>query len=686
MLTDENNSEGRELNVLVLEDSARDFELIKERLIDAGYALSIERVEAEDAFASALRDKDWDIILADFQLSGFDAFGALRVRNEIRPDTPFICVSGAIGEETAIELLKSGALDYVIKDRPERLPFAVGRALDDAREKRRRQQADAALRGAYHQLEAIQRVTKRLVEDLKAEVQSRKEKEAELQNVTMAVEQAGEGILITDPEGTIEYVNPAFTAVTGYSREEAVGKNPRLLKSGRHDRPFFEDLWATVRAGRVWRGRMVNLRKDGSLYTAEMSISPVKDAAGRILKYVAVKRDITEQMRLHEEKDLLEQQLYQARKMESIGRLAGGVAHDFNNLLTVINGYGDLLLNGLDVRDPRREQLSEIRKAGERAAELTKQLLAFSRKQLAEPKVLDLNLILRDFEKMCRRVLGEDIEVVMRLQPDLGRIKFDVSHLTQVLMNLVVNARDAMPDGGRLVIETENLELESVRGSGLLEITPGKYVLLAVGDSGMGMDDVTRARIFEPFFTTKKPGEGTGLGLSTVYGIVRQAGGAIEADSEPGCGTKFKIYLPRLEEAVDVEETKPDVGDPRGNETILLVEDQANLRIFMEGVLKRYGYKTLSVPDGREAVQLAERHPGPIHLLLTDVVMPGMNGRELAERLLTLRPGLLVLYTSGYTEDAIIRRGVLEADVAFLQKPFTPMAMVRKIRETLGAA
>ncbi|MBI5282644.1 MAG: PAS domain S-box protein [Candidatus Solibacter usitatus] len=509
------------------------------------------------------------------------------------------------------------------------------------------------------------------------DITERKRTEAERERLMTAIQQSGEAVLITDREGTIEYVNPAFTQITGYSGEEVLGRNSRILQSGKHDELFYRDLWQTITGGKVWHGRMINRNKDGAFLTLDVTISPVRDALGQIVNYVEVLRDITDELNL-------QQQLQQAQKMESIGRLAGGVAHDFNNLLTVINGHSELMLAKLDPRDPMYEEIVEVRKAGERAAGLTQQLLAFSRKQVIQPAVLDLNAVVRDVEKMLRRVMGEDIELVTVLNPDLGRIKADAGQLTQVLMNLAVNARDAMPDGGRLRIETENVVFEERHVQEHVEMEPGAYVQLTISDSGAGMDEATQARIFEPFFTTKETGGGTGLGLSTVYGIVRQGGGHIHVASQPGHGTTFKIYLPPVEAAATVAETEPLAGTLQGSETILVVEDQKDVRKLARIVLTSYGYKVLEAANAREALFQAESYAGPIDLMLTDVVMPGMNGRELAERLKPLRPALKVLFMSGYAENMLSSQESLDEDIAYLQKPFAPERLARKVREVLG--
>ncbi|HEY9139819.1 MAG TPA: PAS domain S-box protein, partial [Bryobacteraceae bacterium] len=431
----------------------------------------------------------------------------------------------------------------------------------------------------------------------------------------------------------------------------------------------------------VWEG--IHVAKDGRRIPVEISNRVFEfDGSPTIISSV---RDVTERKQAEAAQAKLEEQLRQAQKLESIGRLAGGVAHDFNNLLTVINGYADFLLADLDPTDPLWSSADEIRKAGERAASLTKQLLAFSRKQIIEPKALDLNTTIRDSERMLQRLIGEDVMLTTTLDTSLGRVMADPEQVHQVIMNLVVNARDAMPDGGRLEISTANVDVTERDADIQQDAKPGPHVMVMVTDTGTGMDERTRQHIFEPFFTTKKGDKGTGLGLSTVYGIMRQNGGWICVSSDPGKGTSFKLYFPRIDGNVVVEqgETARSPG-ANGGETILVVEDQEAVRRLTVAMLKLCGYQILEAAEAGEALDVAQRHSGEIHLLLTDVVLPGINGKELSERLRILRPKLKVLFTSGYTAEIIGHRGVLGHGLAYIPKPFGPDTLAAKVREVLG--
>jgi two-component system, cell cycle sensor histidine kinase and response regulator CckA len=1141
----------RTLRVLNVEDQERDVELLTRHLTRAGYELISRRVETAEEMKAALESEQWDIILCDYSMPKFSALSALTMLKETGLDIPLIIISGTVGEAIAVEAMRAGAHDYLMKDNLARLAPTIERELHDTENRRARRQAEDALKASAAELrtlfaamtdvifeldiegyylkiaptaesnlykESAELIGKRLHEVFPQEqadfflshvhralaegcvhrveyslqingkevwfdgsispmskgsviwiardITERKQIEERLRLQATALQSAAHAIVITDVQGNITWVNPAFTTLTGYTFEEVSGRNARILKSGKHDASFYKTLWDTVLSGQVWQGEIINRRKDKSLYFEDQTITPVMNESGKIINFIAIKQDTTEQRRAEEalreseeryrllfesnphpmwvydleslgflavneaaiqhygytreefmamtikdirpaddvaelmknvanvqegleeagtwrhkiksgrivdveitshyltfagrraevvlvndvterkraekeriklmaqiesqrlrlnnivdnvpgivweswtkpdiarqhtnfmsdyvetmlgytaeewlsspdfwqkiihpedkeriagviahdfatgkgsttefrliakdgrivwvesrrvvitddegkaigvrgvtmditerkraeqelrqseeryrelvenahdiiyshdlegnylsvnkaaetitgytreeslkmnlmqtvapeyvekaremierklsgdevtaydleiiakdgrriavevntrimlqdgipigvqgiardvtERKHLETQLRQSQKMEAIGLLAGGVAHDFNNLLTAITGYSELTLRKLKGEDPLRHNLEEIKKAGERAAALTRQLLAFSRKQVLQPHVLDLNAVVSDMEKMLRRLIGEDIELRTVLEKGLGAIKADPGQIEQVIMNLAVNARDAMPAGGRLTIETENVYLDEEYAKQHISVKSGSFVMLAVSDTGTGITKETHARIFEPFFTTKEAGRGTGLGLSTVYGIVKQSGGTIWVYSEVGQGTTFKVYLPRVDEGAQEYRRSAEVEEALyGAETVLLVEDEEMVRKLARQVLEMYGYQVLEAANGGAALLICERHRGEIALLLTDVVMPEMSGRELTGRLLQLRPEMRVLYMSGYTDNAIVHQGVLDEGTDFIQKPFSPDILARKIREVL---
>jgi hypothetical protein len=471
-------------------------------------------------------------------------------------------------------------------------------------------------------------------------------------------------------------VNDAAVRHYGYSQDEFLAMSlPDIRPPGEVPR-LMAGIKTLETGGGPKGGLFQHRKKDGTLIDVEITVQKFV-LAGRPCG-LAVALDVTARNRM-------ESQLRQSQKMEAIGNLAGGIAHDFNNLLSVILSYGEMLATDLKPGDPMRDDLDEIVGAGTRAAALTRQLLAFSRQQILQPRVLDLNVAIDGTAKMLKRLVGADVELTVANGPALGMVMADPGQLEQVLVNLVVNARDAMPKGGKLTIETANVELDSKYAATHVDVASGSYVMLAVTDTGSGMDSATRQRIFEPFFTTKEKGKGTGLGLSTVFGIVQQSGGSVLAYSEPGEGTTMKVYLPRTDvaSAAAVHALAPDVRGRRGSETILLVEDEEAVRALARTILERAGYTVLEAQNGGEALLMCEQHKATIHVLLTDVVMPRMSGRQLAERLASVRPDMKVLYMSGYTDDSVVRHGVLDSGVAFLQKPITPEALTRKVREVL---
>jgi two-component system, cell cycle sensor histidine kinase and response regulator CckA len=510
------------------------------------------------------------------------------------------------------------------------------------------------------------------------DITARKQAEAESRLQGAALNAAADAMLITDRDGTIVWVNPAFSELTGYGQQEAIGGNARLLKSDAQPPAFYVAMWQTLLAGEVWRGELINRKKDGVLYPESQTITPVKDAAGVITHFIAIQRDLTHQR-------LLERQYVQAQRMETVGRLAGGIAHDFNNLLTVINGRSELALTGLPDGAALRSDLQEIHHAGWRAAGLTRQLLAFSRQQVLQPDVLALDSVVAEVKDMLGRLIGEDVALVFTSSPDLGRVKADRGQIEQVIMNLVLNARDAMPRGGTLTIETRDVDIQASPSALHPSLKAGRYVMLAVSDTGTGMDARTRERIFEPFFTTKSPNKGTGLGLSTAYGIVQQSGGSISVDTEVAKGSTFRIYLPRVEDEVSASRRSAAPVPARGTETVLVVEDEGSVRRVAEAILESAGYHVLVAASAEDALPLVQHHDGPVDLVLTDVVMPGMNGRDLAARLVALRPRVRVLYTSGYTDDTIIDHGVLKQDLLFISKPYSTGELTQKVRQALDS-
>ncbi len=484
-----------------------------------------------------------------------------------------------------------------------------------------------------------------------------------------------------DTSGNVASWNAGCERIKGYTGREIIGKHisvfyePEEVQGGLPQRL----LAAAAATGRA-ENEGLRVRKDGSTFWANVVLAPIH-SGGVLIGFAKVTHDLTD--RRH-----LEDQLHLSQKMEAVGSLAGGVAHDFNNLMSVVLSYSELLAEDLKDGDPTRADLKEISDAGLRAVELTRQLMAFSRQQVLKPKIVDLTQVVRGMERMLRRLLGEDIELTATCAPGLGNALVDPGQMEQVIMNLAVNARDAMPSGGQITIATAEVELDEKYAAEHLGVIPGPHIMLAVSDTGTGMDKATQGRMFEPFFTTKDPGKGTGLGLATVFGIVKQSGGTIWADSEPGKGTSFKVYFPRTDQATLAFPSSRPPGRRaiHGSETILLVEDDDRVRLVARTILRKYGYTVLEARSGGDALLLCEQHPSTVHLLLTDVVMPRMSGRQLAERLLAIRPDMKVLYMSGYTNDAVMRDGILNSTIAFIQKPITPEALGRKVRETLGRA
>jgi two-component system, cell cycle sensor histidine kinase and response regulator CckA len=635
----------KNLRLLIIEDSEDDEALLVRSLRQGGYELASHRVQTVDDMRAALADGHWDVIVSDYSMPEFTAPAALDVLKQSGLDIPFIIVSGTIGEDTAVASLHAGADDFLLKGRLSRLIPAVERAL-----------RDRATRDAQRHAERL-----------------RSESDARFRRL---FESGLVGIAIADDSGTIREANDAFLNMVGYSPVDVADG---LVLWTEMTPPEWQDLNAAageqLRSGGVARPwEKEYLRKDGSRIPVMVGVATLEGGQN-----ISVALDLSERKRL-------EAQLRQAQKMEAIGSLASGIAHDFNNLLSVVLSCTTFALEDLKPDDPMKADLDEVKRAGERAVELTGQLLAFSRKQMLQPRVLDLNQVALGMEKMMRRLLGESVELALLTAHKLGKVYADPGQIEQVLMNLVVNARDAMADGGKVSIETVNAELDAAYAAQHLGVTPGPHVMLAVTDTGTGMDPAIQARIFEPFFTTKERGKGTGLGLSTVFGIIKQSGGHIWVYSEPGKGTTFKVYFPRTDmSATESASEPPPPATLRGSETILLVEDEDQVRAVARTILRRQGYNVLEAQNGGEAFLICEKYTAKIHLLLTDVVMPRMSGRELVERLASMRPEMRVLYVSGYTENSIVHHGVLDAGVAFLQKPIAPLALARKVREVLDS-
>ncbi|MBI3653729.1 MAG: response regulator [Acidobacteria bacterium] len=638
------------LRILHLEDNPLDTELITEILEHDKISCQILRVETRAEFVKALAENEFDLLLSDYSLPTFDGLAAMAFARENYPDLPFLIVTGTLGEETVIEALKSGATDYILKQHMARLASSISRALREAKERRERKRAETALRD-------------------------------NLALYTTLIENLQMGVLVEDEARRILNHNQTFcqwfalpdsTPLIGRDSAELLEQTQDLFSAPQE---FFQALEAHRQTGKTVMAEEIYLA-DGRIL--ERDYVPIHIGNQRFA-HLWMYRDMTE--RKH-----LEEQFRQSQKMEAIGQLAGGIAHDFNNLLTVIIGFSGLLLYRFEANQKGRQELEEIEKAARRAATLISQLLAFSRKQVLQAETLDLNAIITDMNQMLARIIGEDIELLTVLEPALGKVKADPGQMEQIIMNLAVNARDAMPKGGKLTLTTANLHLDEGYALSHAEVKAGEFVLLTVSDTGSGMDKATQSRIFEPFFTTKELGKGTGLGLSTVYGIIKQSNGHIWVYSEPEHGTTFKIYLPCCEESATASNLREASESLRqGTETILLVEDEEALRQMVSRSLTMLGYTVLEASNGSAALALCAAYAEEIHLLITDVIMPHLNGVELAEQIAALRPAIKVLFMTGYTGDTILHRQMTNYYMALLQKPFSPDVLARKVGEVLDA-
>jgi two-component system, cell cycle sensor histidine kinase and response regulator CckA len=747
--------------VLLLEDNADDARLSLAELARADFDVDSEIVTNSEQFIARVKAQPYDLILADYRLPNWTGMDALRWLRKSGYTTPFILVTGTLGDDIAVECIKEGAADYVLKHKLDSLPRACRRAVDEAMVR-----AEAELRDSEHQYKLLfdtspspmwvfDRETLFFLAVNEAAVRhygfSREEffamtirdirpKDETLDPVEVLLpygDGAGRveawrhrkksGALIeveitsnslifggrpaelvlahditnlidnldrlrqseerfakafrssplpitisTRSEGRYLDVNDAFLKMVGCTREEVVGSKVSDIKIWIDPVGRAAMLQQLAETGNVRAFPAKFGTGSGDIRIVEISAELIE--LNGISCLLAITHDVSEEKRL-------EERFRQAQKMEAVGRLAGGIAHDFNNMLSVIIGYSELLQERFET-GPSRKAADEIKKAAERTVSLTRQLLAFSRRQILSPRILDLNITIADLSTMLNRMIGEDIELVVAPSPALGCVKADPAQVEQIIMNLVVNARDAMPHGGKVVIATSNLEVDASNANEHPSVRPGSYVLLAVSDTGSGMSETTMLHIFEPFFTTKGPGKGTGLGLSMVYGVVNQSGGYIWVDSALGKGTTFRIYLPRVNEAATVEPRRVELPMAKGSETILLVEDEESLRLLTASSLESNGYKVLQAGGGEEAMRLAKEH-GYVDLWMTDVVMPGLSGRDLAALLRRSLPEVKLLYISGYTGDVISEHGVFEAEAILLEKPFTKNALLTKVRMVL---
>lgn len=637
------------LRVLLVGNHEEDFFLIRDILQRNRnvFAADLEHAHTLEEARELIEHRPYGLVLFEHNTGDTAAIRVVTEFLHAGRSIPFILLTEEADEKTVAEIIGAGQWNYLAKSRLDGATLV--------------QSMCSAV--ALHSLELGQQCA-----------------EESLRKLSRAVEQSADTVIITNCHGVIEYVNPAFEALTGYSRDEARGNTPRILKSGEQSLEHYHEMWRTILAGNAFRGIMINRKKNHALYYVEVSICPIRDADGQVTHFVANGRDLTERLRL-------EAQLLQAQKMDAIGRLAGGVAHDFNNLLTIINSYSELALDAVPQYSPLETKLQEIRQAARRAAELTRQLLAFSRKQAQVLRVVDLNKVVGDIGNTLKRLIGEDIEFRFSAGANVSRVRVDPVHLEQILMNLAANARDAMPQGGQLRIETTSVRLDDDYVVGKPAVIPKRqYALITVSDDGTGISAEDLPHIFEPFYTTKPLDKGTGLGLATVYGIVKQNKGFIWVYSEPGCGTVFKIYLPCAEGQKQLVQSQPEEprSVPGGSEIILLVEDEAAVRRAAAEFLRLQGYSVIEAHDGLDALSRAREH-GTIHLVVTDVVMPRMSGGQLAKEIARLRPAVKYLFVSGYAGKTILDHKVVDLDTNFLQKPYSLKQLSAKIRNALDS-
>ena len=632
------------LRILLIEDDPYDLELVVATLRDAGFQFDFDHTKSRDGLVALLDKHEYNLILSDYNMPGFDGLSALRLVQARTLAIPFILVSGAMGEEIAIESLKAGATDYVLKDRLARLGPVVKRALQEYEERLTRIKAEQALR-----------------------------------LLNQAVEQSPVSVVITDASGSIQYVNPKFSQVTGYSAAEAIGQNPRILQSGEQSPAFYRKMWDALSTGQEWRGEFHNKKKNGELYWELASIAGVKDQAGNITHYVAVKEDITERKQLEEE------HLRQER-LASVGQLAAGIAHDFNNILAAIGLYSEIVGRSKELSDGNKKRMGVINQQVWHASRLIGQILDFSRQSVLQRHPLNLQSLLEEQVNLLQRTLPENIAIELQCEPGEYTVEGDPTRIQQVLTNLAVNARDAMPNGGRLTITLDRLAAEPDQLPWQPTTSAKTYIRLNVTDTGTGIPPQNLPHIFDPFFTTKAPGEGTGLGLAQIHGIVGQHHGYIDVESQMGVGSSFTVYLPALEIALDAAPAQDDSSVHQGQgQVLLVVEDEATLRAAMLTILEQWNYRVLEAANGKEALAVLEAHRGQIDLVLSDMVMPDMGGIALFQTLRQNGWALPMILISGHPLDRVNDELKELGVAACFTKPPDLNKLVGTIAQTLAA-